>query len=142
MKITRIALLGLAGGIVLVLAISEVAAPAAKHRTLPTGSWGGDHISLNVSASGADLDFDCASGKISVPIELDRSGGFDVPGVFQPAHAGPVLRDEKSAAANARYSGKVDGDNLDLTITRADTKEKIGSFSLSHGARGQVRKCR
>jgi hypothetical protein len=117
-------------------------ASGAKHRMLPQGSWGGDHITMTVKASGADLEFDCATGNIAAPIELDRHGSFTVRGQFHAEHGGPVRRDEETSIANATYAGKLQGDSLTLIVTVGDDKQPVGSFTLSKDAAGRLMKCR
>jgi hypothetical protein len=40
----------------------------------PNGAWGGEHIRMEVTDSGADIEFDCARGSISQRLELDDKG--------------------------------------------------------------------
>src|SRR5437764_116263 len=87
-------------------------------RALPAGSWGGQHVVLEVGERGADLEFDCARGRIDSPIQLDVRGDFDVAGTFTPEHGGPIRRDEQAHAAGARYVGHVDGQTMELTVSR------------------------
>ena len=82
-----------------------------------SGTWGGDHIVLEVSEKGADVEFDCAHGQVTQPITLDKHGDFDAGGTFTPEHGGPVRRDENTPSASARYSGHVDGDKIRVTLS-------------------------
>jgi hypothetical protein len=107
---------------------------------VPAGTWGGEHITLAVSETGAQAEFDCAHGKITQPMALDKRGDFDVAGNFTPEHGGPVRRDETAASYPAHYSGHVEGDTMTLTIVLE--KEKLGPFTLTHGSRPLLRKCR
>jgi hypothetical protein len=109
-------------------------------KAVATGTWGGEHIILEVSEKGAEVDFDCAHGQISQPMALDQRGDFDVPGTFAPEHGGPVLRDEPMNSNPARYSGRVLGDTMTLTVMQG--KETVGTFTLTHGQRHILRKCR
>ncbi len=104
-----------------------------------TGAWGGEHIVLQVSEKGADVEFDCAHGQVTQQITLDKHGDFDVAGTFTPEHGGPVRRDEKAQSASARYSGHVDGDTMSLTVTLGE--EKVGIYTLNRGSRAHVTKC-
>ena len=114
------------------------AAPDA--RSIATGTWGGEHIILEVSEKGAEVDFDCAHGQVPQPITLDKNGDFDVAGTFTHEHGGPVRRDENPADVPARYSGHVDDHTMTLTVTFG--KEKLGAFTLTHGSLTNLRKCR
>jgi hypothetical protein len=129
-------LLVLAGCALLGFAVS-----AAKNtRTLPAGTWGGEHILFQVSVKGAEIEFDCARGQIAHPLRLDAHGNFVVSGTFISEHGGPVLRNEEVSATQASYSGHVVGDVMKLIVTRKG--EKIGSFSLTRGRQPNLRRCR
>ena len=114
------------------------AAPDA--RSIAKGTWGGEHIILEASEKGAEVEFDCAHGQVTQPIRLDRHSDFDVAGTFTHEHGGPVRRDENPADVPARYFGHVDGHTMHLTV--ALDKEKLGSFTLTHGSLTNLRKCR
>jgi hypothetical protein len=114
------------------------AAPQAG--SVSEGSWGGEHMILEVSAKGAEIELDCAHGQIAQHISLDRHGNFDVAGTFAPEHGGPVLRDENTPPKQARYSGHVDGNTMSLTVTAG--KETVGMFTLTRGSHPLLRKCR
>jgi len=132
------------GLITLTLVLSGVLLPgigrAAGERTVTTGTWGGEHVILQVSKSGAEVEFDCAHGQITQSIALDTHGDFNVTGTFTPEHGGPVRRDENTPPAQARYSGHVDGDTLSLKVTLE--KEEVGTYTLTRGAQPMLRKCR
>jgi hypothetical protein len=73
--------------LIILLALSSVllragtrAAPDAS--AVATGAWGGEHIILEVSENGAEVEFDCARGQVTQPITLDKHGDFDVAGHF------------------------------------------------------------
>ena len=112
----------------------------ATTRTVPAGTWGGDHVLFEVSRKGAEIEFDCAHGQITHPITLDAHGRFNVPGTFTHEHGGPVLRDEKPSSTQARYSGRVAGDAMSLTVMVG--KEKVGTFTLTRGQQPNLMKCR
>lgn len=84
--------------------------PVKNTHTVGPSAWGGEHVMLTISTSGATLEFDCATGQISQPIGVDKNGSFDVAGTFTPQHGGPVRKDESTPVQPARYSGHVDGD--------------------------------
>lgn len=48
---------------------------------IPTGTWGGDHIRLVVSATGATIEYDCAHGTIDEQLLLKEDGSFEAIGV-------------------------------------------------------------
>lgn len=105
-----------------------------------SGLWGGQGISMEVTDSGATLDFDCASGTINEPIVPDSSGKFSAKGRFARQRPGPT-REGEDESQPAIYSGTLDGENLNLTITLAKDSEKVGNFTLAHGKMGRIRRC-
>jgi hypothetical protein len=106
-----------------------------------TGTWGGEHIALNVSESGAHLEFDCASGDINEPLTFDHLGQLAVDGVFTREHGGPIRSDEQPERKPAHYSGKIDGETMTLDIKLIESDETVGTYTLSYGAEPRVRKC-
>lgn len=130
-----IGLLALSG--VLLHAGSRATPDAA---TVARGTWGGEHIVLEVSDRGAEVEFDCAHGQVIQPITPDKHGNFDVAGTVTAEHGGPVRRDEDTPATPARYSGHIDGDTMTLTITLG--KENIHTYTLTRGSHPILRKCR
>lgn len=111
------------------------------NRSIPAGVWGGEHIRLEVKANGAEIEYDCARSTIEQAIVLDADGRFDVNGKYVVQHAGPV-RDGEQYVRPARYTGKIDGDHMTLTVILTDNSEKVGPFSLTRGDPGRVFKCR
>ena len=106
-----------------------------------SGVWGGQGISMEVTDSGASLDFDCASGAITEPIVPDSAGKFSAKGRFARHRPGPTREGDDTEGQAAIYSGMLDGENMTLTITLAQNKEKAGSFTLAHGKTGRIRRC-
>jgi len=115
-----------------------LAAPEAS--SIAAGTWGGEHLILEVSEKGAEAEFECARGQVTQPIRLDGHSDFDVAGTFTAEHGGPVLRNETAQLVAARYSGHVDGHTMSLTVTLG--QEKVGSFTLIRGALPNLTKCR
>ena len=109
---------------------------------IPLGNWGGEHISLELTAQGGTVEFDCAHGVITRKLVLDRSGRFDVPGTYVEERGGPVRSNEQSKEFPVRYTGSIKNGKLRLTITRSDTKKSLGTFTLTHGQEAFLVKCR
>ena len=106
-----------------------------------SGLWGGQGISMEVTDSGASLDFDCASGAITEPIVPDSAGKFSAKGRFARQRPGPTREGEDTEGQPAIYSGMLNGENMTLTITLVQKSEKAGNFTLSHGKMGRIRRC-
>jgi len=107
-----------------------------------TGTWGGEHISLEVTAQGGQVEYDCAHGTVDQRIVPDARGRFDVRGTHVREHGGPVRGDETAYSHPARFVGEIQGDTMTLTVTESDTKEAVGTFTLVFGQRPRVMKCR
>jgi hypothetical protein len=120
----------------------DVVAAGANHVQRLLGAWGGEHISLELTAQGGTLEFDCAHGTIPGDIVPDRSGRFDVPGRYVEEHGGPVREKESSAGFAVRYSGQVTDDRMTITVTRSGTKTRLGTFTLVRDREPSLVKCR
>jgi len=109
--------------------------------TVQAGTWGGDHVLLTVSGTGANAEFDCAHGTIDGPLSLDSSQRFDVAGTFVQEHGGPIRVDEQLVAVPARYAGTSRQGAMTLTITLTSNGQSLGPFTLTFGQQGSVFKC-
>ena len=106
-----------------------------------TTIWGGDHVEMEVTASDARLEFDCAHGTIDEPLRADSKGAFQAKGTLTPERSGPS-RDGASRTAKVTYSGTIAGDAMTLRIG-ADGQDPQGTtYQLTRDRRGNVRKCR
>ena len=124
------------------LACSGVPVRRTGGERVPAGTWGGDHVELTVTASGAHLEFDCASGDIAQPLTTDDSGSLDVEGVFARERPGPIRVGEEPARVRARYSGRLTKTTLTFDVTLVDSKEDAGRFTVALGEAARIRKCR
>ena len=113
-----------------------------RKKRLPEGFWGGEHISMEVTAQGATVEYDCAHATIDQRIALDRRGRFNVSGVQVPEHGGPVRRNETPDGYSVRFSGQVNGKTMTLSVRNSATKHLVGTFTLVYGAEAKLRKCR
>lgn len=106
-----------------------------------TGEWGGAHLGLVATQAGAELEYDCATGRIGAAVRPDGDGRFSVSGTHFPGHGGPIRIDEEQVQRPARYDGTVRGDQMTITVTLTDTHETIGTFTVVRGATPHVFKC-
>jgi hypothetical protein len=105
------------------------------------GTWGGPHIGMVVTADGAELEYDCAHGRITQPIRLDRDGEFVALGVHVREHGGPIREGEQVVELPARYSGRVRGSDMTLRVDLTGEGSSLGTFELERGASPNVFKC-
>ena len=126
----------------LVLLIGSLAAAKPRRmQRLQTGTWGGPHISVEVGASSATINYDCANGTINGPLTIDSKGRFNWRGTHNREHGGPIRMDEKSNSRAATYSGWIKGDTMTLTVKLAGTDEAGETYTLKRGSAGRVFKC-
>ncbi|MEP6819338.1 MAG: hypothetical protein ABJA18_07370 [bacterium] len=114
---------------------------STKAEGLATGIWGGEHIALEVTDGGASIDYDCAHGSITERIVPDRDGKFVVNGFHVKEHPGPLRQDEDTTGQPATYTGVSAGANVTLTVRLTGTDETLGTYTLTRGKTGRVRKC-
>ena len=106
-----------------------------------TGDWGGDHAGLIATADSSTLEYDCAAGRITEPLRPHSDGSFTAVGTHTPGHGGPIRIDEALPKRPARYTGRVDGDHLSLTVVMTDSAVTVGTFDLYRGRSPHVFKC-
>ena len=114
---------------------------AANGADVQTGRWAGEHIVLEVTSAGATVEFDCAHGTLDEPLVLDSGGRFDIAGTFTPERGGPT-REQSSRTVPARYAGSLNDSTLTVTVVLTDSKDSVGVFTLRHGARPRLFKCK
>jgi hypothetical protein len=125
--------------LVLLLAVS-VSAKIQKMQRIPSGEWGGQHISINVRAKSATIEYDCASGVINGPLVIDADGHFNLRGTHRPERGGPIRADDNSAGHPATYTGTIKGNTMTLTLKVGDSDEE--TFTLEKGKPGELVKCK
>jgi hypothetical protein len=106
-----------------------------------TGDWGGDHAGLIATPDSSTLEYDCAAGRITEPLRPLSDGSFTAVGTHTPGHGGPIRIDEVLPKRPARYTGRVDGDHLSLTVVMTDSSVTVGTFDLYRGRSPHVFKC-
>ena len=113
-----------------------------RTRPLTTGTWGGQHIRMEVTARGVSIEYDCAHATIDKRIALDRNGRFDVAGMHFSERGGPVRRGYESGGYAVLFAGQVKGKEMTLTVTNSKTHESIGTFTLKYGQQARLMKCK
>lgn len=109
---------------------------------IPAGPWGGEHIRVEIHGASGTIEYDCAHGEMQGPIVMDSKGSFNLLGTHVRERHGPIRRGAPPDAHPARYTGRVEGDRMTLTVTLTDTQEAVGTYTLVHGQPGRVWKCR
>ena len=114
-------------------------------RYVAVGLWGGEGVGLEVTRTGAFIDFDCAHAVISEPLALDGQNYFDVTGTYVRergvAQLGILAVAQEHDGHLARFNGVIEGKTMTLTVELVDTNEHIGIYTLVFGEEPHVRKC-
>ena len=113
-----------------------VVVPAAQ-----TAIWGGDHVRMEVTRSGADLEFDCATGTITEAMP-ETEGTFSLKGTFTPERGGPSRDANSSRAVDANYSGTINNDTMTLRVVIGGKDQEAAKYVLVKGHEGRLMKCR
>ena len=127
-------------GIVLALLLAVTPTPSEDPARVAEGRWGGTGISVEVAASGARIELDCAHGTIDAPLALDENGAFDLPGTLVRERPGPVRVDgEEEKGRPVRYQGRLEGDALELRIVWPDARRAPNPLTARKGQAPRLR---
>ncbi len=126
------------------LGVAALGAPSCSSTEVPgrvpTGNWGGLHAGMVVSDTGADIEYDCAAGRITVPMLLDAHGNFNLPGLYIRTGPGPVpANDSLVPKFPVRYTGHTDGKTMTFTVSGDSVLTQ--SFDVTYGGNPNVMKC-
>jgi hypothetical protein len=121
------------------LLISTTAKTQKMHR-IPTGVWGGEHISMKVGAKSATIEYDCASGVINGPLVVDNKGEFNLHGTHNMERGGPIRADAEPKPHPATYTGSIKGNTMTLTLKLAGLDDE--TFTLEKGKPGKLVRCK
>ena len=105
-----------------------------------TATWGGEHVRMQLTKGGAEVEFDCARGTITEGVP-ETDGAFSLKGTFTPERGGPT-RDDRTRTVGATYSGTITGDTMSLRIVLVRDDQEVAQYVLARGSTGNVRKCR
>ncbi len=127
---------------VLTLALSQTATAKAKGaKRVATGVWGGEHMRLNVTRTGATIEYDCGDGTIDAPLTVDRRGSFNLKGTHSRGHGGPIRIDVPDVKQAASYTGVLRGNVLTLTVKLTDMGDTLGTYTLRLGREPRLMRC-
>lgn len=111
-----------------------------KDRRVAEGKWGGQHVRVDVSGSGAEFEFDCAHGRMTGPLTLQK-GRFATTGTFVHER-GRVRLDDDEQGQRVYFKGEVQGSRMTLTFSPAEDFSEAETFTLTHGAEAKLFKCK
>ncbi len=124
------------------IALAALAGCSGTIIGISTGeSFGGVGVLLVVRETGAELEFDCATGRTEERMTFSADGTFDVDGTFTPGMGGPVREDDPPIPEAARYVGVLRGDRLTLSAILVEDGTTIGPYQLRRGEEPLLRRC-
>ncbi len=101
------------------------------------GTWGGKDVGLIASDTGAHVHIGCTLGDIKGQLRPDPAGRFSVEGTYN-VDAYPV---DRGITHPARFTGRISGRVMSLTVTLADTARQLGPVTLRYGDEPQMGVC-
>lgn len=119
----------------------KMASVSSIQRRVANGLWGGQNVQLDVMENDATVRFSCAHGKIEQPLTLDAESRFSARGTFVAEGMGPTHEDNPPKSQPAVFKGVVRDGTMTLTVTVTDAKEEGGTFELTQGQPGHIRRC-
>ena len=119
----------------------EKTAMSQQQNRVAKGNWGGQNALLEVSEGGMQVRFSCAYGRIEGPVTVDSEGRFSAKGTFTAEGMGPRNEDDPPKSRPAVYSGVDSEKKMTLTVTVPDDKAEGGTFELTLGEPGRIRRC-
>jgi hypothetical protein len=128
------------GILLLLLLVVPVSAKIQKMQHIPSGLWGGQHISIDVGSKSATIEYDCANGVINGPLVVDADGRFNLRGTHRMEHGGPIREGDNPPGHPATYTGTIKGNTMTLTLKVGDSEEE--TFTLEKGKPGELVKCK
>ena len=132
---------GTASALAIVVSLAPAGCGTNPTPVIALGPWGGSHVSMEVTATGARLEYDCAAGVIEEPLRPDAEGRFTATGAHTPGRGGPIREGEVLPAFRARYDGQVKSAQMDLRVTLTETGVELGQFQLQRGSSGVLFRC-
>jgi hypothetical protein len=130
-------------GIVVLLAVAATYGPCEPTQPVVfpgdtiSGTWGGENAALIADDTSAHVHLGCTYGNIHQQIIPDAEGRFDVPGQ-QNITAHPV---DLGVLHPARFSGRITGGRMTLTVTLTDTTVTLGPVQLAYGKEPRMGPC-
>ena len=121
--------------------VVPIALAVAGLAAAQTTVWGGDHVEMEVTGTGARLEFDCAHGTIDEALRVDRQGAFQAKGTFTAERSGPSRDGDASRSAKATYAGTIRDDTMTLRVV-VDGQDRDNAYLLTRDRPGNLRKCR
>lgn len=120
----------------LVAALACHSTPAAPISDI-AGTWGGENAGLVATDTSAHVHIGCTLGEASGPIRPDADGRFEATGTYN-VDAYPV---DRGITHPARFTGRITGNSMTLTVALTDTARTLGPVTLIYGKEPKMGPC-
>ena len=114
--------------------------PATEGGAL-VGTYGSEHIRMDVGTTDSAIEYDCAAGALFGPLPV--RGSFVSAGTHTPGTGGPERQGEIRPAYPATYSGRVIADRIEMVVDAElpSGRTRLGPFRLQRGSEGNLLRC-
>lgn len=106
-----------------------------------TGTWGGQDIELQLTTTGGTMKLGCGGGVLAAPLIPDNGGRVSALGETTPGMGAPPPPNYVPPHYQVRYTGRVDGKHLTLSVTRVDDASITTRYALVRGRSGTIYLC-
>jgi hypothetical protein len=101
------------------------------------GTWGGENAGLIASDTTAHVHIGCTLGDARGPIRPDADGRFEAVGTYN-VDAYPI---DRGIIHPARFTGRIVGQTMTLTVILTDTARQLGPVTLIYGKEPKMGPC-
>ncbi len=106
---------------------------------LPTGIWGGQGAQLTATAANVSIQYNCASGSITVAPEVGADDQFSWAGTFTRAFPAPGTPPDSQHPAT--FHGSANRTQLMLAVTVPDLAMESEPVTLNLGQQASLALC-
>ena len=112
---------------------------------LSPGIWGARGVNLVIEDDGANIEYDCALGKIEGKILVTGQGDFKVSGTYTILSGGPVSIDQPNRKLTVVFEGSIKDDKMTLSVISPDDdnddEKVLQKNTLEKGSFGRIYSC-
>ena len=101
------------------------------------GTWGGENAGLIATDTVAHVHIGCTLGYAKTPITVRSDGSFEATGTYN-VDAFPI---DRGIIHPARFSGRIDGKTMTLSVELTDDGRRLGPVSLILGKEPKMGPC-
>jgi hypothetical protein len=120
-----------------IFALVACSAATSTPITDVTGTWGGENAGMIVTGTDIHVHIGCTLGDAVGPIHPDADGRFEIDATYN-VDAYPV---DRGITHPAKFSGRIIGSTMTLTVTLTDNARVLGPVALVYGKEPKMGPC-